>query len=519
VITDAIRPTLGPFPRLVAIEKFGGDQLPEILDDGAMIARRIIQIRPRGWDVGAMLIRQALWEMHIKVGDGTTTMAIMYQSILEGGIRCVEEMGCNAMLLRSGLGKGLHAIQESLRQEATPLIGKQNIACIARGMCQDDFEMAEMMGEIFDIVGTEGMIVVEGSNKHGLEREYVEGTYWDLSGWFSRLFVTDLAEKRTVFEDAALLISNLALTDPNQIVPVLEKCVKAGVKKLVIIAKELSDNVTGLLVNNNRAKTIESMVVRTPRTLEMEQVANIEDIAVLTGGKAFYAAANDKLEDFQVHDLGYARRAWATESLFGIYGGKGDPRLIRRHIALVQGMQKMIDAKEEHEKEKFQKRLGRLLGGTAILRVGGITDTERETRKVVASRAIAALRNAIRGGVVPGGGVALLKAQSTLEALSLQEDEAMALRILARALEEPLRTIAQNVGYVPDVIIEKVKSSPRGYGFDARTGKIVDMQQNGLVDPAIVLEKALEIAVSGAAMALTTDVIVHHTEPKESIEP
>jgi chaperonin GroEL len=487
VITDAIRPTLGPFPRLVAIEKFGGDQLPEILDDGAMIARRIIQIRPRGWDVGAMLIRQALWEMHIKVGDGTTTMAIMYQSILEGGIRCVEEMGCNAMLLRSGLGKGLHAIQESLRQEATPLIGKQNIACIARGMCQDDFEMAEMMGEIFDIVGTEGMIVVEGSNKHGLEREYVEGTYWDLSGWFSRLFVTDLAEKRTVFEDAALLISNLALTDPNQIVPVLEKCVKAGVKKLVIIAKE--------------------------------QVANIEDIAVLTGGKAFYAAANDKLEDFQVHDLGYARRAWATESLFGIYGGKGDPRLIRRHIALVQGMQKMIDAKEEHEKEKFQKRLGRLLGGTAILRVGGITDTERETRKVVASRAIAALRNAIRGGVVPGGGVALLKAQSTLEALSLQEDEAMALRILARALEEPLRTIAKNVGYVPDVIIEKVKSSPRGYGFDARTGKIVDMQQNGLVDPVIVLEKALEIAVSGAAMALTTDVIVHHTEPKESIEP
>jgi len=519
-IVEAIRPTLGPLPRIVAIEKFRGKENPEFFDDGATIARRIVQIKPRGCDVGAMLIRHALWEMHLEVGDGSTTMGVMYQVILSEAIRSVTEFGCNAMLLRLGLEKGLKAVLDTLHQEAIPLMGKGNIANIARGMCQGDIEMADIMGEIFDIVGPEGMIVVEGWNKWGLEREYIEGTYWNLSGWFSRLFVTDHAYKRTIFEDAALLISDLAIKDPGQLVPVLEKCVKAGVKRLVIIAKEVSDSVVGLLYNNIQAKTIETMAVRTPRILEMDRVAVMEDIAVLTGGRIFYAAANHNLEDFQVEDLGHARRAWATESQFGIYGGKGDLRIIRQHIATVQGILKNVDKKEEFEKREMQKRLGRLLGGTAILRVGALTDTEREVRKEVAERAVTGLRTAIRGGVVPGGGVALLNAQSALTGLPSQhEDETRAYKILARALEEPLRTIAKNAGYSPDVIIDKVKSSPKGCGFDAQNGKIVDMKQSGILDSTIVLEKALEVAVSGAAIALTTDVIIHHKKPMETVEP
>jgi chaperonin GroEL len=518
LITKAIRPTLGPLPRLVVIEGTRRTDVPEFLDDGATIARRIFWTKPRGSDVGAMLIRHALWRMHQEVGDGSTTMGVMYQLIFREGVRYIIQYGCNAMLLRAGLEKGLKVVLETLRQQAKPLKGKQPVANIARGMCQGDTEMAKMMGEIFDFVGPEGLIVVEGYNKWGLEREYIEGTYWKLSGYFSSHFASDPAAKKVVFEDTPLLLSDFTITDPHVLVPVLEKCIKAGHKKLVIVAADLTDSVIGLLINNNQAKTIETLAVRNPKVLEMDRVASLEDFAVLTGGKPYLAAAHTTLDDFNVEDLGYARRAWATESMFVIYGGKGDPRQIRKHIIEIKGV--LSKAELDSEKNWLQSRIGRLNGGTAILRVGGIHETEREARTAVAERAVTGLRTAILGGVVPGGGTALINAQQALAELPAQnEDEAIAYRILARALEEPMRTIAHNAGYVADVVIEKVKASPRGYGLDATTGHIVDMRQAGIQDAAIVLKKALEIAVSGAAMALTTDILVLHSEPKEVIEP
>jgi len=400
----------------------------------------------------------------------------------------------------------------------TSLSGKGRIESIARGMCQGDAEMAKILAEIFDIIGTDGLIVVEGWEKAGLEREYIEGTYWKLSGWFSRVFVTDMAEKRTIFDDAAILISDLKLTESAHVIPALERCIKAGVKKLVIVAAEISDAVIGLAANNNKAKTIETVVVRTPRVGEMERVANMEDIAVLTGGRIFYSAAFSSFDDFRVEDLGHARRAWATESLFGIYGGKGDPRQIRRHIAAVRG--KLLMAEGDRDRNDVQMRIGRLSGGTVIFRVGGIHETEREARKAVAERAVTSIRNAILGGVVLGGGAALLSAQAALQGLpACNDDEAIAYRILSRALEEPMRAIAKNAGYVPDIIVERVRMAPPGSGFDVYSGKVVDLRQAGILDAAIVLGKALEIAVSGAAMALTTDVIVHHAEPTESLVP
>jgi chaperonin GroEL len=308
------------------------------------------------------------------------------------------------------------------------------------------------------------------------------------------------------------------MKDPHMIIPVLEKCVKAGIKKLVIVAADLSDAVIGLLVNNNQAKTIETMAVRCPKVLEMDRVASLEDIAILTGGKPYIAAAHPTLDDFQAADLGFARRAWATESMFGIYGGKGDPRLVRQHIVEVKAALGRVEL--ESEKDWLQSRLGRLHGGTAILRVGGIHETERQARKNTAERAVTGLRTAIQGGVVPGGGAALLAAQQALVGLAADhEDQALAYRILARALEEPMRTIAENAGFVADVILEKAKAAPKGYGLDAVRGEIVDMAQAGILDAAVVLEKALETAVSGAAMALSTDILVLHSEPKEVVEP
>ncbi len=518
LIADAVRPTLGPLPRLVVIERLNRADAPEFLDDGATIARRIIEIEPRSSDVGAMLIRQALWRMNREAGDGSTTMAVMYQVVLNEGMRYVVQFNHNPMLLRAGLENGLKAVLEALDREAKPLSGKEQIAHMALGMCQDDVDLATMMGEIFDIVGAEGLIVVEPRNKPGLDREYIEGTYWHLSGWFSRLFVTEMTEQRTTFEDAALLISDLTLTQADQLIPVLDRCILAGIKKLVIVAKDITDRVVGLLVNNNQAKTIETFAVRTPRIAEMDRVAAMEDIGVLTGGRPFYSGARETFDNFRVEDLGHARRAWATESLFGIYGGKGDPRRVRQHLANVRGMLRL--AETDFEKSQLQQRVGRLAGGTAILRVGGTSPAELETRQVAAERAVAAMRHAVQVGVVAGGGAALLNAQSALDGLPEKYDEdAVAYRILARALEEPMRAICQNSGCMPDIMVEKVKAYPQGYGVDARTKQIVDLRQAGILDSVAVLKFAVEIAVRGAATALTTDVIVHHRKPETSLEP
>jgi chaperonin GroEL len=517
-VAEAIRPTLGPLPRLVLLAGLRREDLPEFLDDGATIARRIILIVPRSCDVGAMLIRGSLWKMHQEVGDGTATAAVMYQTILREGIRYVTEFGCNAMLLRSGLEKGMKLVREVLRKQAAPLKGKQAIGKIARGMCQGEDEMADMLSEIFDFVGTEGLIVVDGYHRMGLEREYIEGTYWKLSGYFSSYFAVDQLKKQVVFEDAPLLITDFNIKDPGILIPVLEKCIKAGLKKLVIVAGDLSESVIGLLINNNQAKTIETLAVRTPKLLEMDRVASVEDISIMTGGKPYFQAAFPTFEGFQVEDLGYARRAWATESMFGIYGGKGDPRKIRQRIVEVKAA--LAKAELESEKTHQQSRIGRLNGGTAILRVGGIHDIEIDTRKAVAERTITGLRHALVGGVVPGGGAALVVARSALTEFPAEnEDEVIAFRILARALEEPMRTIARNAGSSPDVVLDRVKSSPTGYGLDAISGQIVDMKQAGIQDAVVVLEKAVEIAVSGAAMALTTDVIIHHSQPVEVVEP
>lgn len=517
-IMEAIRPTLGPLPRLVALTRLKSSEAAEILDDGATIARRIIQIAPRGPDVGAMLLRNALWRMHQEVGDGSTTMAVIYQTILDEGVRAITQGGCNAMLLRTGLEKGLRLVQESLQQEALPLVGKENIARFVRGLVQENHELANLLGEIFDIVGADGLVVVEKGNRLGLDREYIEGTYWHLSGWFSRLFVTETARQQTTFEDAALLISDLSIQEPDQLISVLDKCAQAGVRKLVIFAKDVSERAIGLLAKNNQANTIRTMAVRIPRVLEMDQVASMEDIAILTGGRPFYAAAYADFHDFQITDLGHARRAWATQSLFGMFGGKGDPRRIRQQIQRLRGRLRL--AESDHEQQKLRERLGRVSGGTAILRVADATDSSTEALKTLSLRAATTVRNALTGGVVAGGGAALIRTQCALATLPTESaDETIAYKILSRALEEPMRTIAQNAGYYPSTIIEQVKASAKGYGFDARSGQMTDMQKIGVLDSVVILQKALEIAVSGAAQALTTDVIVHHKKPQECVEP
>lgn len=518
-LANVVRLTLGPLPRAVAIERMSRDRSPEILDDSATITRRVIQLPQRTVDVGAMLLRHSLWQMHEAVGDGSTTMAVIFQALLDEGIKYIVSAQGDPMLLRRGLERHMKTAIQALRACATPLQGRDKIAQMAMGLCQDD-EMARLLGEIFDIVGGDGMVEIRGSSRRVTEREYIEGTYWDGSGWCSSLMETDHARHRTVLDDAAILITDISVENAGDLVPVLEMAVQAKLRNLVLVLRKIPDSGIALLLHNQKSGVINTLAVRTPKIIEADRMAALEDLAVLTGGRVFLGS--ESLAGVKPADLGHARQAWATADYFGVIGGKGDPHQLRQHIVRIRAM---MNRSEGEDRERFQKRLGRLLGGTAILYVGGSTESETELRKAKAERAALTLRAALRGGVVPGGGAALLACQKALrladdghDAGGGPDDQA-ARRILCRALEEPLRVIAANAGYNPDTIVDRVKAAPDGYGFDAWTGQVVDMREAGIVDAALVLEKALQVAVSGASMALTTEVIVHRKRPQEAYTP
>lgn len=518
LIANALRPTMGPLPRNVAVERQKRTEAAEFLDDGAAIARRIIEVNPRGADVGAMLLRHALWQMREVAGDGAATMAVIYQTLLREGIRHITQGNCDAMQLRGALERVSKIVIASLQQDAMPLASKQALARVALGMCQSDSCLAEMLGEILDCVGVDGLIEVEGWQRLGLEHEYVEGTYWKLSGWHSRLFAEGFSQGRAVMDFPSILVTDMDLQSPAMLIPVLQKCLTEDIRKLVIVAKSLSDVVTGLLVNNNRAGTVQTLAVRAPKISETDRVDAIEDIAALTGGRPYYAAAFTNFDDFRVEDLGVARRVWAMESLFGIHGGMGDTNAIRKRMDEIRG--RLHNAETGAERQELQRRLGRMCGRTAILRVGAIHDAEREARKSIAERAIDGLRKAMQCGVVAGGGAALIHLQRELCDMPICTDaERVAKNILMCALESPLRAIAANAGAQPDLMVERVRAAPCGHGLDARTMQIVDCAEAGILDSSFVLQKAIEMAVGGAAIALTTDVIVHHRAPAESIEP
>ncbi len=518
LIANALRPTLGPLPRLVGIAKTTRQSSPEILDDGGTIARRIIQVKGRNKDVGAMLLRHLAWRMHQTVGDGSVTMAVIFQALFNEGLRYILNEEGNPMLLRLALERYAAIVSAAIHARSVSLEADGGIREMANGLCHGDDELAKMLTEVMDIVGKDGTVEVRKGSRIGLEREYIEGTYWSSSGWFSSIFQNDSQKKRVLVENASILISDFKVNSASQFIPLLEMAVKAKIQNLVVVCTEIPDEAVGLFIKNAGSKTINVIPVRTPRTIEADRMSSLEDIGILTGGTALHNAAGETLNDVTIEQLGQARLAWANDTYFGVIGGKGDPRKARAYINQLREMAKEAEA---DAKEQLQRRVGRMVGGSAILNVGGKTESEIAVRTAVAERAVLSMRNALESGVVLGGGVALLQGQSVLASGAsdeIEEDKA-ARRILTRALEEPLRVIAKNSGYVPDTIVDKVKDSPDGFGFDAITGKIVDMKTAGIVDALKVIEKALQVAVSGATMALTTDVIIHRKFPPEIMEP
>jgi chaperonin GroEL len=510
-LVAAIQPTLGPVHRTVVIEKESKVGKPEILDDGAVIARRIIQLPDRDEDMGAMYLRQLLWALHETVGDGTATAAMIFYTIYKEGFKYIVNGG-NAMLLRESLEKSTPLILNVLDSLTFTLEGKEQLARLAETICYDP-ELARMLGEIFDVIGEYGRLEIRAGQGRTMQREYVEGMYWH-GPIFSREMIQDPLTGRTKLEDTAILMSDLEITDPQIMLRILETAVAANIKSLLLVARTISEqNLAILLLKSNQSK-VRVVAVKAPGLSVDDHREGLEDLAKLTGGRLFLQAAGDTLLNIKASDFGYARRAWADHQFFGVSGGKGDPRQLRQHIAALRIA--IANSDEPQVRKRLQERIGKLLGGSAILWIGDPSPIAAQARQELAERTAEAMRGAMRSGVLPGGGLALLACKSMLLEKYHQAqdaDERAAYRILASAVEAPIIALLQNAGAEPAEVLVQIAATGEGYGYDVGQRRIVNMAEAGIVDSAAVVREAAYRAIHGAALALTVDVLIHRANP------
>lgn len=521
-IVATIRPTLGPVARTVAIQRPLDHRGPEVLDNGGVIAKRIIQLPDYRADVGAMFVRDMLWRLQEQEGDGTATAAVLFQMTFNEGVRLVTA-GLNARRLQGFLEEGIEVILDELRRQTVfpgeaPVSDAHHLSQVAFTVCQDR-ELSDLLGEIFSIVGGYGRLEIREGSSRGLEREYVEGIYWE-RGLLSRQMVADPQRLRSELEDAAIVLSDLHIHEPQQILPVLVTAFQSGLKRLLIVADEIADSALSLLLANSKPDHMQILAVKTPGFGREQQADFLVDAAVLCGGRPFLRAAGDTFRSIRSEDFGRARRVWADLRSFGLVGGMGDPRQVRRHLAALRAAHAETD--DLTLRSKLHERIGRLMGGSATLRVGGVTVREIEERRALAERTAAAVRGAIQEGVVPGGGAALLACRPTLQRRidATNDPEARAAyQILLRAVAEPLRTIVANAGYDPSDALAEVRMAGPGYGFDVLTGRVTEMCTAGIADPANVVKAATYAGLTSAALALTIDVMVHRTEQPSHATP
>ncbi len=527
MIAEAVKPTLGPLPRFVGIAGMSRDRPPELLDDAATIARRIIQIADPTADVGAMMMRHALWRMHETCGDGSATMATIAQALVQEATKAIAA-GAHPALLRKGIELGLARASEALRAGAfRPTDGRRSherLATLAKSACHDA-ELRDVLVEVVGILGPDGAIHVVSNHARCVDREYIEGAMWD-SPWLTTGFATDAAQSVARISDAAVILLDGKLDSAVNALEGLKRLYGFGHRSVLIVAGDLSDEAKAALIQAKLSGAMSILPVKAPGFGATRAVA-LQDLAVLTGARVLFG---DSAAFAQVapEDVGSVRRAWATARQFGIIGGKRDPVALRSSIASVR--RKIDETANLEEIAELRMRLGRLCGGLAIVRVGGATNKIQESRRDEAVRLSRMLQMAVGRGYVAGGGAALFKvAQSLLSDLSrsgdrAHDDVAFGARCLARALESPLMTIAANAGFDPSEVAGQVRAALRAdpqvcYGFDVRNGSVGDMLAAGIVDSAEVIERAVRVAGSLAATAITTDAVVHHRKPALATNP
>lgn len=502
-LADLLEVALGPRGRLVAVAGDNRRKPPELLKDGAQIARRFLGLPNRFETMGAFLARHIAWQVEEAVGDGSTTAVVLARQVLNEALRQVAA-GHNAMDLRRGIERALPSLLAQLRAQAQPLETPAQIQALATAVV-GDATLGRLLEEIFDTVGPYGAIQVRTSYSRTHDRRYIQGTFWN-QGWVSSNFTTNAGT--AVLTEPYLLFSTRHLTTAEELLPILEQVRQAGQAGLVVIAPEVSSNALNLLVTNKTRGALPTLAIKAPG-LGPEKTEILTDLAVLCGGKLLQDETGDRVERATLADLGRADEVQAIRSGFTLIGGKGRPAAIRTRYQELQRAAK--SAERGRTRDRLVERAGKLLGGVALLEVGGATDLERDHLKERATEAVAVVRLGLQGGIVPGGGVAYLRLLQVLDNLSLPPDEMAALPILRAALRAPAQAILRNAGLEPGPILSNILTSNGNHrlGYDVHQGTVVDVMAAHIVDPLPVVERALQAGISGALMALTTEALVH----------
>ncbi|HUF54490.1 MAG TPA: chaperonin GroEL [Dehalococcoidia bacterium] len=506
-LADAVKITLGPKGRNVVLEKKFGS--PTITNDGVTIAKDI-ELEDPFENIGAQLAKEIASKTNDIAGDGTTTATVLGQAIVHEGLKNVAA-GANPMALKRGIEKAAEVVVNQIKSNSVKVTNRDQMAQVASISANNDAEIGELIAEVMEKVGKDGVITVEESKGIKTETEFVEGMNFD-RGYISPYFVTNPERMEAAIDEPYILITDKKLSSINDILPILEKVLQSGSKNLLIIADDVDGEALATLAVNKLRGTINVIAVKAPGFGDRRK-DNLGDLATVTGGQLISEEIGRKLDATELTDLGRARKVVVTKEETTIIQGGGGSKAVQGRV---QAVKAAIDAAtSDWDREKLQERLGKLTGSVAVIKVGAATETELKERKHRVEDAVQATRAAVEEGIVSGGGVAFINALPALDKMQLDSDEATGAAILRRALEEPLRRIATNAGQDGSVIVQKVRSLKVGEGYDAASDDYGNMIKKGIVDPVKVTRSALENAVSIAAMVLTTNCLVSEIPEKQ----
>ncbi len=493
--------TLGPSGRNVLLSRTFG--LPVVCSDGVTIAKEVELPEPYE-NLGAQLVKEAASKTNDAVGDGTTTSVVLAQAIVRGGFMNVAS-GANGIAIREGVDKAVAAVVAELKSMATPVEGREQISRIAALSAHEE-PIAELLADALDKVGRDGVVTIEESKSLSDELEFVEGVRID-RGYLSPHFVSDTQRMEVALDDPMFLITDQKISAPNDIVGIMEKLLQASKRSLVIIAEDVDGEALSTLVVNKLRGTIDCVAIKAPGFGERRK-ALLEDIAIVTGGTVISADRGLKVEDAEIALLGTARRLVANKDDSTIIEGRGDDQAIKDRLEQLRVQ--IEETSSDYDREKLQERMAALVGGVAVLKIGGATEPEINERKSRAEDALSSTRAAIEEGIVPGGGVALVRAGHVLDDLekSLESEQALGVRIVRDALNAPLVLISENAGHEGQIVLEEVRNGEGDWGFDADRGEYRHLIEAGIIDPVKVTRSALENAGSIAGMMMTTQAII-----------
>jgi chaperonin GroEL len=516
-VANAVGATLGPKGRNVAVDrKFGS---PTITHDGVSVAKEI-ELEDPFENMGAQLLKEAAQKTNDIAGDGTTTSTVLAHAIVNEGLRALEA-GYNPMLLKYGIVQATETVVEELRKMSVKIDSREEIASVATNSAADE-EIGNLIADVMDKVGKDGVITVEESKSMQFEQEYVEGMQFD-RGYLSAYFITNADQMQAIINEPYILINEKKISAAQDIVPILEKLVQIGKRELVIIAEDIDGEALATLVLNKLRGMLNVLAVKAPGFGDRRK-AMLQDIAILTGGTVIAEETGRKLETVTLQDLGRAEKVVSDKENTTLVGGKGTKSAIEGRIKEIRA--EIDKSTSDYDKEKLQERLAKLSGGVAIIRVGAATETEMKEKKHRVEDALSAARAAVEEGIVPGGEISLINAAAKLDKLlkSLDgednEETRVGINIVKKALEAPIRKLAQNAGQDGSVIIDTVRRTAvekknKNIGYNVLTGEYTDMIQAGVIDPVKVVRGALENAASIASMILTTDVLITDMPEKE----